>query len=163
MFCPAKRLFWIPLVALFIVSGCSQPPPADTTAADLQAIRALVDEFDEAINAGDFEAMAQLYDEDAIRMPAEAPPQMGRDAIREWFRTERGQYDIEIDNVVRDAQVFGDWGYSWGDASGTMTPRDGGEPRTIDSKWMAVTRRQADGSWKTYRDIYNSNAPLPGN
>ena len=161
MSCTKERLSWILLLSVVVATGCSEPPPVDTTAADIQAIRALVDDFDEAINAGDYEAVAQLYSEDAIRMPAEAPPQVGQAAILEWFRTERSQYDMEIDIVVRDAQVFGDWGYSWGDASGTMTPRDGGEPRAIDSKWMAVTRRQSDGSWKTYRDIYNSNVPLP--
>ena len=143
--------------------GCSEPPPADTSAADIQALRALVDSFDEAMNAGDYETAAQLYDEDAIRMPAEAPPQIGRAAILEWFRAERDQYVVEIDNVVRDAQVFGDWGYSWGDATGTLTPRECGNPMVVDSKWMAVSRRQSDGSWKTYRDIYNSNVPLPNN
>ncbi len=149
------------LLSPFGVLACSAPPPADTSEADIQAIRAIVDNFDAAVTAGDHEALAELYDDDAIRMPAEAPPQIGKAAIREWFRLEAEQYVIEVDNVVRDAQVFGDWGYMWGDATGLLTPRDGGEPIAIDSKWMAVTRRQADGSWKTYRDIYNANNPPP--
>lgn len=148
-------------ILLLVFTGCTQPPPSDTTAADLQAIRAIVDDFDAAINAGDFQAVADLYDQDAIRMPNNAPSQIGGPAILEWFRTEAEQYQVEIDNVVRDAQVFGDWGYSWGDTSGRLIPRDGGEPREIESKWMAVTKRQSDGSWKTYRDIYNSSIPVP--
>lgn len=154
------RLVWGFPLFLIVMSGCgSPPPPVDTTEADIQAITAIVDDFDVAINAGDAEALAELYDEAAIRMPAEAPPQVGRAAILEWFRSEAEMFEIQIDNVVRDAQVFGDWGYSWGDAIGILTPRDGSEPRVINSKWMAVTRRQADGSWKTYRDIYNTNLP----
>ena len=161
MFCFVKRPpLVIPLVVL-VALGCSQPPVVDTTEADVQAIRSIVDAFDVAIIAGDFEALAELYDEDGIRMPADAPPQIGRAAIREWFRGEAEQNQIEIDNVVVDAQVFGDWGYSWGTSSGLLTPRNGDAPMVIDSKWLAVTRRQADGSWKTYRDIFNRNAPTP--
>jgi uncharacterized protein (TIGR02246 family) len=161
MFWARKGTSVVLLLSFLGVVACSGPPPADTSEADIQAIRAIVDDFDIAVIAGDYEAVAELYDENAIRMPAEAPPQIGKAAIREWFRLEAEQYVIEIDNVVRDAQVFGDWGYMWGDATGLLTPRDGSEPITVDSKWMAVNRRQADGSWKTYRDIYNANNPPP--
>ncbi len=143
------------------VLACGTPPAADTSEADILAIRAIVDDFDIAVNAGDYEALAELYDEDAIRMPAEAPPQIGKEAIREWFRLEAEGDVVQIDNVVRDAQAFGDWGYMWGDATGLLTPRDGSEPRVVHAKWMSVVRRQADGSWKTYRDIYNTNEPTP--
>ena len=150
-------------VCLFLVGilGCAEPPAADTSEADIQAIRAIVDNFDAAAAVGDYNALAELYDVDAIRMPAEAPPQIGQEAIREWFRLEADGEETEIDNVVRDVQVFGDWGYMWGDATGFVTPREGGEPTPVEAKWMAVVRRQADGSWKTYRDIYNANNPPP--
>ena len=157
-------LHQVPPLALFLcflpILGCAQPPPPDTSEADIQAIRVIVDEFDAAFNAGDSDALAELYDENAIRMPNEAPAQVGRASIREWFRQETEGAERQIDNVVRDAQVFGDWGYMWGDAEGILTPRDGGEPTVIDSKWISVVRRQPDGSWKTYRDIYNSNVIL---
>ncbi|MGD2124391.1 MAG: SgcJ/EcaC family oxidoreductase [Gemmatimonadota bacterium] len=159
MLCKKK---WICIVfSLFLVGvfACSEPPSPDTSEADLQAIRAITDNFDVAVNADDYRALAELYDDDAVRMPNEAPPQIGKDAIREWFRLEGEQYLREIDNVVRDVQVFGDWGYMWGDTSGLLTPMNGGEPITVDSKWMSVVRRQPDGSWKVYRDIYNSNSP----
>ena len=153
--------FWGFALAATFLLACSQPPAADTTEADVAAIRAIVDRFDEAMNAGDYEALAELYAEDAIRMPANAPPQIGRDAIREWFRLEMEQSDTQIDNVVRDARVFGDWGYCWGDATGTDTPKAGGDEILIDSKWMSVSRRMPDGSWKVYRDIFNANGPAP--
>ncbi|MGD2121643.1 MAG: DUF4440 domain-containing protein, partial [Gemmatimonadota bacterium] len=142
MLCKKK---WICIVfSLFLVGGfaCSEPPSPDTSEADLQAIRAITDNFDVAVNADDYNALAELYDDDAIRMPAGAPPQIGKEAIREWFRLEAAARAIEIDNVVRDAQVFGDWGYAWGDATGLVSPRDGSDPQAADSKWMSVVRRQ---------------------
>ena len=155
----AKRLSWVLAFLVLTTSACTQPPVPDTSEADITAIRAITDQFDEAINAGDFQAVADLYAEDAIRMPADAPAQIGKAAILEWFRVERGQYEIEIDNIVREAEVFGDWGFARGDATGTLAARDGSGTRVIDSKWMSVSRRMADGSWKIHRDIYNGNVP----
>jgi hypothetical protein len=77
-------------------------------------------------------------------MPNEAPPQIGQETIREWFRMEAEARDIEVDNVVRDVQVFGDWGYMWGDATGLITPSDGSGPIAVDSKWMSVVRRRGE-------------------
>ena len=155
----AKRLLSVLAFLLLAPSACTQPPAPDTSEADISAIRGITDQFDEAINAGDFQAVADLYHENAIRMPAEAPAQIGKAAILEWFRLERGQFEIEIDNIVREAEVFGDWGFARGDATGTLTARDGSGTRVIDSKWMSVSRRMADGSWKIHRDIYNRNVP----
>jgi ketosteroid isomerase-like protein len=33
----------------------------------------------------------------------------------------------------------------------------GGRPISIDGKYMTILERQADGSWKIHRDIFNSN------
>lgn len=155
----AHKYLWVLAFFVITTSACTQPPVPDTSEADINAIRAITDRFDEAINAGDFQAVADLYHENAIRMPADAPAQVGKPAILEWFRNERGQYEIELDNIVREAEVFGDWGFARGDATGTLTARDGSGSRVIDSKWMSVSRRMADGSWKIHRDIYNGNAP----
>jgi len=157
-----KSLVWALPLSILLTSGCEQPPEPDTSGADVQAIRAIVDNFDAAMNSADFEAQAELYDENAIRMPANAPAQVGKSNIREWFRLEAERSVVDIDNNVRDVQVFGDWGYMWGDATGVITPRDGSDPTLVESKWMSVVRRQPDGTWKTYRDIYNTNLPLPG-
>ena len=154
------RSLWVLAVCAAATLGCGEPPPPNTSEADLAAVRAITGRFDEAIIVGDFEALAELYAEDGIRMPAEAPAQIGQAAIREWFRLEAEQFEIEIDNVVRETQISGDWAYSWGDATGTLTARDGSETRPIDSKWISVSRRMEDGSWKVYRDIYNSNVPI---
>jgi uncharacterized protein (TIGR02246 family) len=153
------------LLSILVVVGCSpaaetQPGLSETIEADVAAVRAITDRFDEALNVGDYEALAALYHEDAMRMPAEAPAQIGQEAIREWFRLEVEQFDVQIDNVVRETQIVGDWAFSWGDGVGTLTARDGSGTRTIDSKWMSVAKRDEDGTWKAYWDIYNSNVPL---
>ncbi|MEZ4715138.1 MAG: hypothetical protein R2851_03465 [Caldilineaceae bacterium] len=41
----------------------------------------------------------------------------------------------------------------------TVTPNAGGEDIYVDGKYMSVLKQQPDGSWKLYRDIFNSNVP----
>ena len=49
-----------------------------------------------------------------------------------------------------------------GTFAGTVTPKAGSEPVQVKGKWMAVYKRQADGSWKAICDTYNSDdLPLP--
>jgi ketosteroid isomerase-like protein len=44
----------------------------------------------------------------------------------------------------------------------TIAPRAGGEAMDDIGKYITVYQRQADGSWKIARDIWNSDRPLPG-
>lgn len=51
--------------------------------------------------------------------------------------------------------------FARGTYSVKRTPVAGGETVETDGKYMTIFKRQADGSWKIYRDIFNSNVP-PG-
>ena len=76
------------------------------------------------------------------------PSLVGRSACRtylEEFATPT-TFTAEIDDV--DGQ--GDLAFSRGSASAEF------EDGTTTFKWMAVHRRQSDGSWKMIRDIWNT-------
>ena len=66
-------------------------------------------------------------------------------------------FDMAITN--EEVQVSGDLAVARGTYAATVTPKDGGEAISIDGKYMTLLKRQPDGSWKIYRDIYNSNVP----
>ena len=40
---------------------------------------------------------------------------------------------------------------------GTFVAKAGGDPMQVDGKFMTFLRQQPDGTWKIYRDIFNSN------
>ena len=56
-----------------------------------------------------------------------------------------------------EVQVAGDWAFSRGTYTLSITPKAGGEEIFIDGKYMTILKRQTDGSWKIHRDIFNSN------
>jgi ketosteroid isomerase-like protein len=40
-----------------------------------------------------------------------------------------------------------------------MKPQAGGPEAAINGKYLTVFKKQSDGSWKIYRDCFNSNTP----
>lgn len=141
---------------LITLGGCTTKP-ADT-AADVAAVSATASAWFEAFNAGDADAVAAQYAEDAVIMPAGAAPVSGRAAIRDYFAADiansKAAGTTESLSGVTHAEVFGDnafitGAYSVTDAAGA----------TVDTgKFVSVFRR-ADGQWLMIRDTWNSNAP----
>ena len=146
-----KKLFMIlPLVLVFCFAfGCQKAEEVVEESvvdieADITAIKGMLDQFDALLNAGEPEKLVSLnYAENAVRMPADESMLRGKEAILE------------------DVQVDGDLAFMRGVNTGSLIPKDGGEPIPAIGKWMAVYKRQADGSWKVIADIYNRDNPLP--
>jgi ketosteroid isomerase-like protein len=68
------------------------------------------------------------------------------------------QYDLLTEEgVVQDVRVSGDLGFARGMDTGTASPKDGGDPIEVNTKWVAIYERQADGSWLCICEIGNSN------
>ncbi|MHC4533430.1 MAG: YybH family protein, partial [Planctomycetota bacterium] len=55
----------------------------------------------------------------------------------------------------------GDLGYAWGNYTLSLIPKAGGDTAYVDGKYLTVSKRQADGSWKISHDCFNSNVPPP--
>jgi steroid Delta-isomerase len=67
-------------------------------------IRATVERYVKLMTAGDADAIADLYAEDAsIEDPIGAPPQRGREAIRTWYRASAGKVRLELTGPIRVA------------------------------------------------------------
>ena len=97
------RSRWIPSVVLTLalaVTACQQGagPLSDE---DTTAIREALVQHTQSVLAGDLDAVAAGYAEDAIQMPPNAPIAQGRDNIRLWFDgfPPVTQYDIDIQEI----------------------------------------------------------------
>ncbi len=58
-----------------------------------------------------------------------------------------------------EVEASGDWAFVRGTYTQTVTPKAGGAATLVDGKFLAIWKRQADGSWKMYIDCFNSNVP----
>lgn len=128
--------------------------------AEVGAIRKVLDQYGETVQAGDFEGWLSLWTEDGVQMPDNAPTRVGKAAIAEAMRGAFEAMDLSITiHEVEDAQVWGDRGLTRCRYSLALTPKGGGE--TIEAmpngKALTLYGRQADGSWKIVYDCFNSN------
>ncbi len=153
------------LVFPVILATCT-PAPApqvDTSAEDEAALRASGDNFLAAWNAADVAALGSLLADDAIEMPPDGPALRGRDAIMQGMRDYFEQFTATQTAETDEISIHGDIAVLHGTWTVTETPRAGGEAQTRSGKWMDVQRRQADGSWKTWRWMWNQPGPGTGN
>ena len=89
-------------------------------------------------------------------MPPNAPATHGRSAIEAALDEFPPISNFRITNT--EVEGIGDLAYVVGTYSMTLTP-EGADPVQDTGKFIEIRRRQADGSWALYRDIYNSDLP----
>lgn len=148
-------------------SAACQPQAAQQagdTAVDTAAILAEMDSmrsaFQEHFAAGDAEAMAAIYAEDAIYSHPGLPAVQGRDSIRAVIsRTHPPGGTLEIRPT--DVMVLGpDVVYEFGTGRVSFTPPEADEPVTTESTYSALFRRTADG-WRVVREALSASSPPP--
>ena len=156
----ARKYLAIVTVGLIAFAGCaktSAPPVADV-AADETAIRGINPQWFQAYAAGDADAMAALYAEDAVLSPPGAPPARGRAAIREYLAgaiaASKAAGLSFNPGPSPEFSVSGDLGWEWNTFGITVS-----SGTTVDSgKYVTVYGRR-NGNWAIVRDIWNSDTP----
>ena len=133
-------------------TGSTNDPVTVRSAIDAQLAR-----FTDAMMKGDTVTMHSVYTEDAMILPPNAK------IIRN--RAEHSAYDKAMFSAVTipsakitstDVIVTGDYAIETGTYTMTMKPRTG-KAISDTGKYVAVWRKQADGTWKMIRDIFNSD------
>ena len=103
-----------------------------------------------------------LWDDNGVKMSPGAPAVIGKGEIRALMEAIYGApFDWETTSVLDEAEIAGDWIFSRGSFTLSMTPKEGGETSTSIGKSLDILKRQADGSWKIYVQSWNYDAPPP--
>jgi uncharacterized protein (TIGR02246 family) len=143
------------VIALVTLVGCR----SRASETDLEALNTLQRQVDAAIIAGDTESYVDLIADDAVLMPPDAPPVIGKDAIRSWSDQMSRQFRFQAYKAVdHEVIVAGKWAFRRATADWTLTPAAGGQPIHDSGKFIIIYERQPDGSWRVARDIWNGNA-----
>jgi uncharacterized protein (TIGR02246 family) len=142
--------------SVILISGCTSQAK-DDSAATKAAVEDIWKEYSASLNAGDLDRWLALWTEDGVQMPPGESAVVGKERIRtrNGAFLDRFTFDMRITN--EEVHTAGDWGYARGVFEAKLTPKAGGKPVPIDGKYMTILVRQADGTWKIHRDIFNSN------
>jgi uncharacterized protein (TIGR02246 family) len=143
--------------ALFFLAACAPPAPRPDPAADEQAIRRLVEQWNEALRSANDSAIGELYADDAVAMPPNMARLTGRPAIRQFFAS-IWPLKAQLQLATVSVHVGGDWAVEEGNWTWTM-PAAGGEQK--DNGKYLVSWHRVGNDWKVAQDIWNSDNPPP--
>ena len=149
----------VALVALLTSAACISQHDRNPS-ADIEAVRELMVELDDAAAAGDLDRFVSFLTEDFVDMPPHELPVMGRDALRTHHEPLFGAFRLRVRHEEIETHAFGDVVIQRGAGLGDIIPRAGGDTLVLNQKYLFVFRRQEDGSFKLWRAIFNDNAPL---
>jgi uncharacterized protein (TIGR02246 family) len=121
-----------------------------------ETIEAALVKFSESFNAKDAAAVAAHYAEDAAVFPPDSARIDGRTNIQNFWKgaIEAGLSDLSLKAIEVEDQ--GDWAYEVGELT-YSAPGTSGARSTASGKYIVVWKKDTDGTWRIYRDIWNSS------
>ena len=136
----------------------SQPTPSTRSASDSAAHRAHQNYVD-AINSNNLDSLLGMLTQDVVFLAANAPPMVGKAAVRPWLVDYHEAYRTHWDKPVQEFVVDGDWAferYSYASTDSSRTDRS----VVRDSGWgLLIYHRDADGKWRVARDAFGPSHP----
>ena len=115
--------------------------------------------YEDAINSNDTDRVMAMYDKDAEILQPGGPIVSGRRNIRKWVADYFKACHTHWKKVPLRNYVCGEYGFDEGIDTAVDTPRDGGKPIRRDCKGILIYKRQKNGEWLIFRDIWNNNKP----
>ena len=149
------------LFVALTLSACQ--PAVEQTEADVAAIQALVQAWGVAVEAGDVSGIVALYTDDIVQMPPDAPANIGKQAIEEYYRGGLELFSVEATWPVEGTEeiiVADGWAFHVSEYILRFIPKADGETIEERGKIIEICQQQPDGSWKFAREIWNRNSPL---
>ena len=153
------------MCASVLMVACAGPAPApDTRDADVKAVEDLEAAWVKDIATKDADKFASYYSDDASVLLSNAPILTGKDNIKAALKPMLADpnFALSFQPTRAEASKGGDFVYTVGNYSMTMSNPKDKKPFTDKGKYMTVYKKQADGSWKAVADMTNSDLPLPG-
>ena len=138
-------------VALFSIEAS-----AVDSAKELAALQAVDQSWAKAYNSGNADAVASLYDEQAVLLPPGSPAVNGRTAIKAFFTKDTAESQkagvVFTLGPKPAGGVSGDTGWQ----SGTYAVKDKAGKVVETGKYLSVSTKK-DGKWLYVRDTWNAD------
>ena len=152
----AGVLCTIVALAVFSVKALA----ADAT-KEIAALQAADKNWEKAYAAGNADAVASLYDEQAVLLPPGAPAAKGRAAIKAFFVKDTAESQKAGVAFILGPNPTGGVSGDMGWQSGTYVVKDKAGKQVEAGKYLSVSRKK-DGKWLYVRDTWNADdAPVP--
>ena len=130
-----------------------------TTDDDVKAIKKLGNEYFEAANAGNPDRCVATMASDVIIMPPNRASIVGTEQLRRLSHDYHATFELKYELVYDEVETTGDLGFARTTVTGTRTAKSDGSVEKLVWRNLWIVKRQADGKWKFWRIMFNSNNP----
>jgi ketosteroid isomerase-like protein len=147
------------------VKSHNKPAVLATPEQTVAAVKDADAKWSQAAQAHDMAALDSYYADDATVLPANAEMITNKvAAVKYWTDHLTKNVDVSWTPMYVEAASGGDMAYVLGSYTMTTKPAKGSKDKasTDRGKYMAVWKKQADGSWKAEADTWNSDLPAKG-
>jgi ketosteroid isomerase-like protein len=138
------------------VDNSTSKGSAENDASKVEAfIKSEGSKFNEEMQRGDSNALAAHYASNAIVMPPNSGPVEGRNVTAVWGGAVRmgvKGFKLNTSDVTGGGDIYAETG------TFEMT---GADNKTMDKGKYITVWKKDNGSWKIYRDIWNTSMPMP--
>lgn len=150
------------VVLVLLMAGSAAVAGAQSTDAAVAAIKQVWINYSAYVESGDSAAWLAQYDSQGIQMrpdnPARSRPELDAFVVTTW-KARMANFDTKMTITPLEITVAGPWAYSRGVFTQDLTAKETKQVSHFDGKFLTIFKRQDDGSWKIYRDCFNSNVP----
>ncbi len=147
----------------FTILSCKGQTEKVDVEDDILAIQKLIEEWSLAAEAGNLEKIMDMYIDDIVRFPPDAPVVKGKKAVEEMYRSGFELFTVEAEWPVEGTEeiiVADGWAFHMSEYIEWFTPKAGGDKIEEEGKVIVILQKQTDGSWKFAREIWNRNSPV---
>ena len=152
---PKFQPFLVVLFTVNVTRLAGEPSPPENSSQDKRAIERLDQQDIAATLTDNADELAKLWDENAVRLQANAPAEVSKAVIyahdKHWQESLHGGKTLSYKPEIRDLQIVDGWAFEWDTFEVTYKESEQAKPVTIHGKALRVLKRQPDGSWKFAR------------
>jgi len=154
-----KKKFTTTMLMVFVLAGITacQSHASGLSSEDRRTIETSSKTWVETYNQNDWKALALLFSANATMMPPNSPEVRGHDAIAAWQNENESGFRIAFD--IQEIDGDGNIAYVKGRSCVFIPDGDGGFLVDV-GKFLEVRKKQSDGAWLIYADIFNSDSSL---
>jgi len=129
---------------------------------DAYAIRVAKTKLRDGYNTGDVNRVLSIYADAYSDMSSGSASFYGAEAkavLKHRVRKLFARYRVRLAVTIISIGIQGELAFDWGWHKLTLTPRKGGRPKSIRSRYLEIWQKQADGQWKIA--IFLDNLDFP--
>lgn len=125
------------------------------------AVTQQLNHYEAALNASDIDRVMSLYADDAVFMPQNSLPAVGRKAVRAAYRQVFDAIKLDVRFTIDEVRPLSrDWAFARTRSNGTVKILTGDQQASSEgNQEIFLLHRETDGQWRFARYIFSTTNP----